>query len=201
MKLPILQQHFNLANLTTSFGVLLGFISLILIIEQYNRLALSLYLFVLLFDRLDGFVARKYNISSEFGKELDSLADAFNFCILPAVISYLWGFHAWWMVVASVFYILMGIWKLAYFNINGTKEEEGKHYVIGIPTTLAAAYFLIIMSFHPLISQTILMLSLFVFFSLSAVLFVASLHYAKNGFITNFMTLFTPLCVVMMWLY
>jgi CDP-diacylglycerol--serine O-phosphatidyltransferase len=77
----------------------MGFISLILIIEQYNRLALSLYLFVLLFDRLDGFVARKYGITSEFCKELDSLADAFNFCFFPVVIAYLWGFNAWWMVM------------------------------------------------------------------------------------------------------
>src|SRR5207302_7034480 len=49
--------------------------------------------FAVLFDGLDGRIARMTNTSSDFGRELDSLADVITFGVAPALLAYMWGFH------------------------------------------------------------------------------------------------------------
>ena len=49
--------------------------------------------FAVLFDGLDGRVARMTGTSSDFGKELDSLADVITFGVAPAMLAWTWGFH------------------------------------------------------------------------------------------------------------
>ena len=46
------------------------------------------------FDALDGRIARMTNTTSEFGKELDSLADAITFGVAPSLLAWVWGFHS-----------------------------------------------------------------------------------------------------------
>ena len=50
-------------------------------------------LFAIPFDALDGRIARMTNTTSEFGKELDSLADAITFGVAPSLLALIWGFH------------------------------------------------------------------------------------------------------------
>ena len=50
-------------------------------------------LFAIPFDALDGRIARMTNTTSEFGKELDSLADVITFGVAPSLLAYIWGFH------------------------------------------------------------------------------------------------------------
>ena len=197
---PVLK-HFNIPNLITSLGLGFGFLSFILIINQHIRLALTLYLLVILLDRIDGFVARKLDLTSDFGKQLDTLADAFNFCLFPALTAaYLFGFEYWWMLVFGG-YILSGIWRLAHYNLIGTNEVNGIEYFSGIPTTLVGAWFLMLMSFHPIITPHLLITGLVVLFIVSAGLMLSSVRYAKEGWITQFTTVLTPVSVIMMWLY
>src|SRR5690349_24992294 len=49
--------------------------------------------FAVLFDGLDGRIARMTNTTSHFGRELDSLADVITFGIAPALLAWAWGFH------------------------------------------------------------------------------------------------------------
>src|SRR6266851_2568433 len=49
--------------------------------------------FAVLFDGLDGRIARMTNTTSEFGRELDSLADIISFGIAPAILAYVWGIY------------------------------------------------------------------------------------------------------------
>src|SRR5436309_893116 len=49
--------------------------------------------FAVLFDGLDGRIARMTNTSSDFGRELDSLADVIAFGVAPAVLAWMWGFR------------------------------------------------------------------------------------------------------------
>lgn len=49
--------------------------------------------FAVLFDGLDGRIARMTGTSSDFGKELDSLADVITFGVAPAMLAWAWGFH------------------------------------------------------------------------------------------------------------
>src|ERR1700723_3467457 len=50
-------------------------------------------LFAIPFDALDGRIARMTNTASEFGKELDSLADVITFGVAPSLLTFVWGFH------------------------------------------------------------------------------------------------------------
>src|SRR6516225_7551085 len=50
-------------------------------------------LFAIPFDALDGRIARMTNTTSDFGKELDSLADVITFGVAPSLLAYFWGFH------------------------------------------------------------------------------------------------------------
>src|SRR5277367_6956442 len=57
--------------------------------------------FAVLFDGLDGRVARMTGTSSDFGKELDSLADVITFGVAPAMLAWMWGFRELPVVLAS----------------------------------------------------------------------------------------------------
>src|ERR1700746_1492569 len=50
-------------------------------------------LFAIPFDALDGRIARMTNTCSDFGKELDSLADVITFGVAPSLLAFIWGFH------------------------------------------------------------------------------------------------------------
>src|SRR5580692_8032338 len=58
---------------------------------DYAALAIG---FAIPFDALDGRIARMTNTTSEFGKELDSLADAITFGVAPSLLAWVWGFHS-----------------------------------------------------------------------------------------------------------
>ena len=49
--------------------------------------------FAVLFDGLDGRIARMTHTASDFGRELDSLADVITFGVAPALLAWMWGFH------------------------------------------------------------------------------------------------------------
>jgi CDP-diacylglycerol--serine O-phosphatidyltransferase len=108
-------------------------------------------------DFLDGGVARLTNTTSEFGRELDSLADIISFGIAPSVLAYSWGvqfvatpiaplldqFHRIGTFLAFVF-LVCGAARLARFNIskNPIPRNPGKphrKYFVGLPIPAAAA--------------------------------------------------------------
>src|SRR5208337_4842631 len=83
--------------------------------------------FAVLFDGLDGRIARMTGTSSDFGKELDSLADAITFGVAPAMLAWTWGFHLMprvlltdWHIelarlgaIASFLFLIAGVSRLA----------------------------------------------------------------------------------------
>lgn len=110
-----------------------------------------------LFDGLDGRIARMTNTTSDFGRELDSLADAITFCLAPAVLAFAWGFqfvdpsgNAFWRdhllrlgYFVAFLYALCGIARLARFNVqtNPVPKNPGRpdrKYFVGLPTPAAA---------------------------------------------------------------
>jgi CDP-diacylglycerol--serine O-phosphatidyltransferase len=104
----------------------------------------------ILFDALDGRVARATGANSEFGKEFDSLADIVSFGIAPAFLGYAWGVRdlpvsaltqlthiyqfGWWM---CFIFVACCAWRLARFNIQGM-APGGSRYFVGLPTPAAA---------------------------------------------------------------
>lgn len=109
------------------------------------------------FDSLDGRIARMTNTCSEFGKELDSLADAVTFGVAPSLLALVWGFHflpdsmnAQWhenLVHAGAFicflFLIGGVSRLARFNISHDAQPRNpgrpdRKYFVGMPIPAAA---------------------------------------------------------------
>jgi len=113
--------------------------------------------FAVLFDGLDGRVARMTGTSSDFGKELDSLADVITFGVAPAMLAWTWGFHLMppvslteWNIkltqlgaIASFLFLMAGASRLARFNITTNPQPSnpgrpGKKYFVGMPIPAGA---------------------------------------------------------------
>jgi CDP-diacylglycerol--serine O-phosphatidyltransferase len=105
----------------------------------------------IVFDSLDGLVARATGTSSEFGKQFDSLADMVSFGIAPAVLAFSWGVRGiaetdlldirklhqigWWVALS---FAICCAWRLARFNIQGMAPGTGSKYFVGLPCPAAA---------------------------------------------------------------
>lgn len=124
----------NVPNSLTAFNLLLGIISIILTIEGQFYYAALMIIAAGLMDGLDGRVARMLKVCSEFGKELDSLADLVSFGVAPALLAYAVSLHYLGVlgyVIAGVFAICGAI-RLARFNL-----MDVKGYFLGLPIPAA----------------------------------------------------------------
>jgi len=123
-----------LPNVVTLSNLILGVISLWLTMEeQYSESAVAVLL-AMVMDGLDGRLARRFKVSSDFGKELDSLSDLVSFGVAPALLAYasvLYVFGYAGLGIAIIF-ALCGAIRLARFNVINIKT-----YFIGIPITFA----------------------------------------------------------------
>ena len=130
-------------------------------IEHFNRAAITIG-FAALFDLLDGRVARMTNTTSEFGIELDSIADVVSFGIAPAVLAYAWGYgqipdlqNIGW--AASFLFLICGALRLARFNVQARRPsplppknpKADKKAFVGMPIPIAAAMIAALVHFWP----------------------------------------------------
>lgn len=95
----------------------------------------------LLFDWLDGRVARWRHEQSALGRELDSLADIISFGVTPAVLGFAAGLRAGWDWLALLYFICCGVSRLARYNVTAQRLSEGSDKVAyfegtPIPTTV-----------------------------------------------------------------
>lgn len=119
--------------------------------------------YAFLLDGLDGRIARMTKATSEFGVELDSIADVLTFGIAPAVVAYTWGYGstpglerlAWGV---SFFFLICGALRLARFNVMaraprftvpGNSPKLDKRYFVGLPIPAAALLLAAIIHFVP----------------------------------------------------
>ncbi len=120
-------------------NIFLGFFSIVESMKGDLATAALAIGLAILADLVDGRVARFASATSEFGRELDSLADMCSFGVAPAVLAYNWGLHhispTGWLV-AALFSVCSAV-RLARFNV-GRLEQHGGFY-IGLPTPAAAA--------------------------------------------------------------
>lgn len=126
----------NLANLITLGNISFGGAAIMATINESYGNAVLFILIAALLDRYDGKVARKYNLESELGKQLDSMSDIISFGVAPAILMYevaLVGYGNLGMVIA-VLYIASGAFRLARFNVT-----ESNGYFTGLPITAAGA--------------------------------------------------------------
>jgi CDP-diacylglycerol--serine O-phosphatidyltransferase len=194
-------KYVNIPNVLTGSAIALGFITFILTINQEIEIALTLYALIILLDRLDGFAARKFGMESDFGKELDSLSDFFNFCILPSIMAYLIGFDSILSVVVLIIYFISGVSRLAHFNLNGMNEIDGKKYFSGVPTTIAGSWFLITVSLLQVVIKFDFHYILLLFFTVFSILMVSPLNCNKNGLFVKSLYLLIPAALIILWIF
>ena len=167
--MPALQRRrrsrgmYILPSMFTAVNIAAGFFAITQSLEgsasqphhfDYAALAIG---FAIPFDALDGRIARLTNTESEFGRELDSLADVITFGVAPSILAFAWGFRSLpatlnpdlrlKLVQLGAFvcflFLLCGASRLARFNIsvNPTPKNPGRpgrKYFVGMPIPAAA---------------------------------------------------------------
>ena len=131
-------------------------------IEHFDRAAITIG-FAALFDLLDGRVARLTNTTSEFGIELDSIADVVSFGLAPAVLAFAWGYgqitdlrNVGW--AASFLFLICGALRLARFNVQARQTKPNlppknpkvdKKAFVGLPIPFGAVMIASLVHFSP----------------------------------------------------
>ena len=137
-----LADWFTLANAFCGVGALFSVMSFLQTQDvRHIWFACGLIPAALVFDVLDGRVARWRQQSSEMGRELDSLADVISFGVAPAAIAYGCGMQGLYDRVVLVFFVVCGVSRLARYNITAVKLADGGDKVkffegTPIPTSL-----------------------------------------------------------------
>jgi CDP-diacylglycerol--serine O-phosphatidyltransferase len=132
---------------------------------HFNNAAIAIG-WALLFDMLDGRIARLTKATTEIGIQLDSIADVITFGLAPAVLAYVWGYGAtlsertdlhrlsWFL---SFMYLMCGAFRLARFNVQasrprllaeGTVKVDKKSFV-GLPIPVAGGMIAALVHFSP----------------------------------------------------
>jgi CDP-diacylglycerol--serine O-phosphatidyltransferase len=154
-----------LPTLFTAGNIFLGYVSIIRTVHgaiAYHtnpaqaaldfEMAAKTIGFSFILDGLDGRIARMTNTTSEFGRELDSLADIISFGIAPVILAYVWGVYFVTPVIdqlqrAGLFlaflFLVCGAARLARFNIqkNPVPKNPGaphRKYFVGLPIPASA---------------------------------------------------------------
>ena len=137
-------------SLFTTMNLFSGFLAIIKATEGEYVTAAWFIVLSVIFDGLDGVMARLTNTSSEFGVELDSLADVVSFGTAPSFILYHAFFQEWagvGMVIAGL-PAMTGALRLARFNVQLTGFD--KDYFLGLPIPAAALTAISYLVFHHL---------------------------------------------------
>ncbi|HUT07456.1 MAG TPA: CDP-diacylglycerol--serine O-phosphatidyltransferase [Candidatus Latescibacteria bacterium] len=164
----VLPSLFSLTNL------FFGFMSVLLTFQGRYRMAAFLIIIAALMDGLDGLVARATHTPSDFGVELDSLADAVSFGLATSVLLYFWGMEMAGppAVFFSFIFLTAGVLRLARYNVRSRVPSDRKHYQ-GLTVPSAAMFMAAVVNFHPVPLAT-----------------------RQSGFLVAVLTLIVSLCMV-----
>ena len=144
MRFDFQRAMFVLPNLFTVSSIFCGFYAVTLCLGapepvHLYRAAIAIF-FGMFFDMFDGRVARMTRTQSEFGVQLDSLADLTSFGVAPAVLLYKWSLEdlGFGGIVVCFLYVACGALRLARFNVLAQRETGSSKYFLGLPIPLAA---------------------------------------------------------------
>jgi|SRR5262245_2684692 len=165
----IIPSAFTIGNILCGFYAVINSMKGYQLLDQPNLAAhhfnnaASAIGYAVLLDSLDGRIARMTRTTSEFGVELDSIADVLSFGIAPALLAYTWGYGstpgmeriAWGV---SFFFLICGALRLARFNVmaraprfalGGKTPKLDKRYFVGLPIPAAAGMLAAVIHFTP----------------------------------------------------
>lgn len=162
----------SIPSLLTLGNLCLGVISILLVFNERSGMASIMVIIAMLLDGVDGRVARALNAQSEFGKELDSLADVISFGVAPAFIMYTVALQdvtpvLSWFVTAL--FPICGALRLARFNV----KDSPPGYFTGLPIPAAGGILATVAFFKGDISPVVFIVTSIVL----ALLMVSNIHY------------------------
>lgn len=171
-------------NVFTFINLSCGVISILSVINE-NYTAASIFILLAgLVDRYDGRVARFLNVSSDLGKELDSLADLVSFGVAPSILIYmLFNFQEPGLLSIIGFIILLlfpicGAYRLARFN---TVQFDG--VFTGIPITIVGCFMaflaLLLTLLNVNLESTFLIYTIIILMIAGSYLMVSKIHLKK----------------------
>ncbi|MFQ3307619.1 MAG: CDP-diacylglycerol--serine O-phosphatidyltransferase [Candidatus Midichloriaceae bacterium] len=140
-------------SIITVAAMCLGITAIRYSLDGKFNIAVALIIIAAFLDGIDGRIARLLNASSQFGAQLDSLADLCNFGVAPGITIYLWSLKdipfkgiGWSFVL---FFITCSALRLARFNAQALmkKESVNMNYFTGLPMPIAGVLLLIPMVF------------------------------------------------------
>ena len=145
-----------LPNILTIISLCCGMTAIKYALDSHWENTLFAIIIAACFDVLDGATARLLKATSRFGAELDSLADAVNFGIIPSIIIYFWlidnidaGFDSYylgWTWVACTLFTACCLLRLARFNImdqGNSQKKSANNYFVGVPSPAGAGIMLL----------------------------------------------------------
>ncbi len=128
-----------LPNAFTTANLFAGFYAVVQAMNgRFEMAAIAIFL-AMVFDGMDGRVARLTNTQSAFGEQYDSLSDMISFGMAPALVMYIWGLQGLgrWGWLAAFIYVVGAALRLARFNTNIAVVD--KRFFQGLPSPAAAA--------------------------------------------------------------
>ena len=131
----------NIPNIFTTLNLVSGFLGITFFLSDLTSLIPYCIYLSLIFDYLDGLTARKLNLISNFGKQLDSLADLVSFGVLPSLVIFDWlSNNSTYNMLEyiSVLILVASAFRLAKFNISQSSSND----FIGLPTPANALFFI-----------------------------------------------------------
>lgn len=175
-------------NFFTILNLISGFLGITFFISDFTDYVPYCIYLSLVFDYLDGFAARKFSSVSDFGKQLDSLADLVSFGLLPSLVIFDW-FNNYssvqYLEYISILILISSAIRLAKFNILPKSFD-----FIGLPTPANALFFVSIfystsyMSFFLNEINLMIIVIVFSFLMISNIRFI-SLKFMNYSFSDN----------------
>jgi CDP-diacylglycerol--serine O-phosphatidyltransferase len=148
MRKKLQGKAFVVPSMVTVGSIFCGFVAIILAFKGNAaafEAATKYIALAIIFDGLDGRVARRLNATSVFGMEFDSLSDVVSFGVAPAVLTFSWAFSHNYDelgVLVGFVYIVCGATRLARFNVGAASHDDSAPHTkgfVGLPIPGAAA--------------------------------------------------------------
>jgi CDP-diacylglycerol--serine O-phosphatidyltransferase len=167
-------------SLFTTFNIFCGFLSIIYTSQGQFSIAAWVIIIAAVFDSLDGIMARMTRSSSQFGVELDSLADVVSFGVAPSFMAYqvyLRTIEPWGILIAAL-PVVLGAIRLARFNVQLIGFD--KEYFNGLPIPMQAitmCAFILQFGYEKIIAGSLASIELIVLVVVLSLLMVSHVKY------------------------
>jgi CDP-diacylglycerol--serine O-phosphatidyltransferase len=155
------RQYFTIPNLFTTINLFCGFVSIAATMSGKFATAGWVIFFAGIFDALDGKIARFSGQHSDFGLQMDSLADVISAGAAPAILLYEYhlksvGHHFAVGLILGFLPLLFATFRLARFNVMMLREGH-QSYFTGMPAPMAASTLASLVVLHSLVEWPILL--------------------------------------------